>query len=758
MKLLVKLSLLIVAFCFFLISETAANQPQKAGIKHGDILMRSLRVWPKDENDSRDTLKTAKEFKVDKIVWIYENTPEFNQKVRKAGIGIGTTMSDNARESWFGKLSESQASEFINKYTIRNLKGEQVIPKHFTHFSNGYTAHFVPDMTIEKWANVYIDYLTGLYNTGIETIHRDDPASTAWSPRCGGTFTDSAVEYFRNYLEDNYDIKQLKQWGVDDIKTFNVREHFLAMNAPTDNSLWQWRESPLMRIYLDALQKANVDFFIKVRSEVEKATGMSIPWSRNGVGAFDEIDKAFDFRIGEYQRHHSQPQTMLKMSRYAADAGKMQATISMVDGKWNEHPEEFVSETRKHIATAYAVGMIPLVPWCMYMHQAPRYYGEVEDFGDLYHFVAANKELFNGHKLTCANGIDTLANLYSWKPNKELIYPENSTRNIFNISKENVFAFLRENKDTGSKVIHLIDWNNKNESFTFSFSPEAIVDTNAATLTILQYGSKNITIDNYTGGDINMAAISPWALVTVEPAKSTKTASPVILSPSRRITAQGTELIIDVEDNCNVFYKINDGDFKKYSTNNKPVINQNGTIQAYAVKKSDASKSDIVTVNFETFIDRSVCESVIASARPAARLEKSFKKIRGEMKVNESFLANDIYVGGEKIKRAVATQGSALITCKTDPSWKYFTVKAAVDDAEDRRPAVRFQVMFDDKMAYETPILNPSKLIIADQDRKVFDIALEIPKGTSNIRLVSFPCGFFHDQNNVIWIEPIAYK
>ena len=66
-------------------------------ISYGDILMRSLRVWPADDEDERNTLEAAKAFKVDKIVWIYENSPEYNQKVRNEGIEIGSTMNHNAR-------------------------------------------------------------------------------------------------------------------------------------------------------------------------------------------------------------------------------------------------------------------------------------------------------------------------------------------------------------------------------------------------------------------------------------------------------------------------------------------------------------------------------------------------------------------------------------------------------------------------------------------------------------------------------------
>ena len=83
--------------------------------------MRSLVAWPKDDNDSRDTLASAQVFGVDKIVWIYENTTEFNAKVHETGIEIGTSMADNAREAWLPKLSRTEAEVFVEKFTMRNI-------------------------------------------------------------------------------------------------------------------------------------------------------------------------------------------------------------------------------------------------------------------------------------------------------------------------------------------------------------------------------------------------------------------------------------------------------------------------------------------------------------------------------------------------------------------------------------------------------------------------------------------------------------
>lgn len=174
-------------------------------LKRGDVLMRSLRPWPRNEEDSRDTLATAEAFGVDRIIWIYENGDDFNGKAHELGFDIGTTMSANARESWIDTLSANEKRAHVDRFTIRNLEGAQVLPEHFKKFGgNPLVTHFVPDQINPEWQEYYINYLVGLYRNGVDSIHRDDPGSLSWAPRSGGSFTDAAVEYFRKYLQKHF--------------------------------------------------------------------------------------------------------------------------------------------------------------------------------------------------------------------------------------------------------------------------------------------------------------------------------------------------------------------------------------------------------------------------------------------------------------------------------------------------------------------------------------------------------------------------
>ena len=118
-------------------------------------------------------------------------------------------------------------------------------PEHMQKMgSSAWITHFQADQTDPEWIRFYVDYVAKLYDTGIDTIHRDDAEVCTWALRSGGSFTDSVVAYFQRYLQANFTAKQLATLGVKDAATFDVRKHFRSLGAPADTTLWAWRQLP----------------------------------------------------------------------------------------------------------------------------------------------------------------------------------------------------------------------------------------------------------------------------------------------------------------------------------------------------------------------------------------------------------------------------------------------------------------------------------------------------------------------------------
>jgi hypothetical protein len=57
-----------------------------------------------------------------------------------------------------------------------------------------------------------------------------------------------------------------------------------------------------------------------------------------------------------------------------------------------------VDETRLAIAVAYASGRHVLLPWDIYIHDGPRWYGSIDDYRDLVDFIADHPMLFDGYR------------------------------------------------------------------------------------------------------------------------------------------------------------------------------------------------------------------------------------------------------------------------------------------------------------------------------------------------------------------------
>ena len=742
-------------------SEKTSGDVAVREIALGDVLMRSLRPWPKNDADTKNTINTAQAFHVDHIVWIYENDADYNKQVRNAGMEIGTTMAANAREAWSGILSKEEIDSLVARFTIRNLNQEQILYDHFKKFGpSAWTQHFIPDQTNPDWREYYINYLVGLYSTGISTIHRDDPGSNWWAARAGGNFTDRAIEFFRDYLAANFSKEELQELGVDEVSTFDVRKHFLSLGA-SDGNFYTWRGSPLRPIFEKAMLEADRQFFVAVKAAVEEKTGRRIPWSLNTAGAVLPFEEAFDFRISEFQAHHNQPRTILAFRDYALDAGILQAWVTMVQRDYAEDPA-WVGNTRRNIATMYATGMLPLVPWDMYMHDAPRYYGSPREFGDLFAFVAANRGLLDDHDRIAESGIDLQSSIYQWLPNKELrqVFAEGAS--AVWINKANIFAFIRAKKDRSSVVVHLVDWNPSSSSFEIAFSPAGLIGTQQAELTLLRPGHDPVHFHHYAGESIEIPSLGPWGILVVKPdtGAASHPVAPQLVAPTRSVVSAGSEVVFaPSSDQERIQFRIlpeRTGadntlpEFKDYDPADPPRILRDGTLEAFTVG-NNGKQSKPLRVLLRTFQDHRVSSKIQPAPGEGIDLCEKFRPSSGEIKVGASFLSNELRLGGQLVPRGISTSGNSRITAEVDPSWKFFTGRVGIDDAEDRRPCARFQIFFDNKLAFETPILNPSKLSIQKASRVVFPFALAIPEGTKSIALRTVGSGFFPDHNLTVW-------
>jgi len=122
-------------------------------------------------------------------------------------------------------------------------------------------------------------------------------------------------------------------------------------------------------------------------------------------------------------------------------------------------PENFVSFARSCIGTTYAMGGLMTVPWDVWQNNngGPRYFGSTADYADIYGFVRAIPELFDGYEAVFCRGEEIPTSTYGFEQSPVVLQGDH----------DGVVVVVRckPKSDMAPVVIHLIDWD-RCEPFT----------------------------------------------------------------------------------------------------------------------------------------------------------------------------------------------------------------------------------------------------------------------------------------------------
>lgn len=734
--------------------QPEAGKPQAEGFpKYGDVMMRGLKVLRSPDGTGPDTLAAAKAFGVNRIEWIFDVDDAFINEAKKEGISISPGLSPNLYREVVKDIPDGVA-----KFMCRDLGGNLVVYPHFRLFKNFETDFYVPDVADEEFTRLYIDYVCGMVEKGVLSAHRDDWAPNFGVIRMGGSFGPASIAYFREYLRKKYNADELKRLGVDDINTFDVRQHFLALGAPVGPGFDTWRDSPLVEDYVRAMRQAVLDHWTKVRKEVAARTGKNLVLAGH-VLEWDDLGTAFDYGIAELPSHFEQPPTIYHFARETYRAGKRQAYLPGVDAKWQEKPD-FVQRTRRVIALCYAYGTLAVVPWDQFMSpRGARYFGKPEEYADLFWLVRKNRQFFDNHEEAFVTGWDSSSGLYQWAPT-QLLGPEPaSPLPPVRLNSRTMLASVRKVPGVdGKATIHLVDWAMGPRPSEVTIDPLTCVGSEWATITLLQPGKDPVPLGMYSGGTIGLPALNPWAILRVEAAGSPPDAappSPRISGAPRGLIGRGQSIELIGAPGTGIVYQLGEaGEAWKPYTGPVP-INKACTLSAKSVRKADGKESAPVRVSIQVFDDfRSTTD---LAGMKSTSLLPLFNQEQGLAPVEQIHADSKDTVKGLPVNEGLRVKGNSRLTCPVDPAWKVFRAEFGIDDKARIRPSMKFQVFFDGKLAFESPIINPIKNEIQDAYRIRGSVQLNIPEGTKSITLATKNNAFSEDQSIGIWIDPSAY-
>lgn len=322
----------------------------------------------------------AKDFSATHLVWLYPKTREYLAGIAAEGLYVGTTLNAN--------------QAVPDQGLARDLEGKPLIAP----WMQSWGARWISIASPASSTALY-DAASRHIAWGAMAIQFDDPALATASFNWGGDFSVAAVQGFGRWLagpgavlysglpaetrSGQFDYRNwLAAQGIDTTAAYLARRNKLALNPA-----WE-------RYHLEEVR----DFFGKLRSQLHSAKPavaltLNLTNPRPDARTFNLIDLA-DGIVSETSA--SDP----------ANSALGAATVQGVGASYQPSLQPHDTDaTRRQIATFYALGALPLVPWDVYMPDVigpdkqrqpqPRYFGQPADYADLYQLVRSQPGLFD---------------------------------------------------------------------------------------------------------------------------------------------------------------------------------------------------------------------------------------------------------------------------------------------------------------------------------------------------------------------------
>ncbi len=244
-----------------------------------------------------------------------------------------------------------------------------------------------------------------------EFQHDDATANYGMLSFAAGCFCADCITSFRNYLKNNLTSAQITELGIANINTFDYKQFVLAKGITTDSMYKAQRSTTLSATntwFIKFQKYATLQYYEKVRSALTEYAGKNIAisanmtaMSANGIAIEDQvIGEAIDYGISE----HNEPRFTLTNIVSGSSVRTSIGTRMILSPVPEKKCKELV---RPAIAQTYAMGQYMLVPWDIWLPgtDVPRYFGTVEEYGDLYQFIRENSFLFDGYEMAAKVGV-----------------------------------------------------------------------------------------------------------------------------------------------------------------------------------------------------------------------------------------------------------------------------------------------------------------------------------------------------------------
>lgn len=377
--------------------QVAEVAPHPQGAPHqSDVCFSSRMPHPSNSADTLDTFMAAQQFHATYLNWVYTTDSDFIHKADSLGLKVQVTLSPTLPDL-LSEPPQRDVGRMINE------KGEKVTAPWMKGW--GYWWGCVNNPAFKK---LWLTYIQKSLDAGADGFQVDDPAFSQ--------------VFLRNKWEDVCYCPHCRV-KVDSLGTTSA----------------EIQESSVLEFHQWAKQQA------------EQYAGRKVPFSCNNFrGEWELFPFAeFDYGVAELPERRANPEYLYAALRETRRLGKAQVFSFAND-------RSFLVE--KVIATVYACGGNPLVPWDVWMGSGKdRHYGKPEDFAALFGFARAIAPWLEGYEDA----------FYTNTQDEFRFMNVRKLPVFFGEYRRQIHAFVRAKP--GAKVapivIHLVDWEVLTEPF-----------------------------------------------------------------------------------------------------------------------------------------------------------------------------------------------------------------------------------------------------------------------------------------------------
>ena len=351
-----------------------------------------------------DTWEAAAAFSATRLEWIYTWNATTIADVHRRGLSITSTINANIPDPGTGMLGDPANTFAIGR--CENVDGQPLTAPWMRGWSPSTPA------TGPAWGcvnnpiyreQVAFEFVERVLEAKPDALQHDDPelnaGMVAWNggdPHTSGCYCEYCMAGFNKALRLTLNATTQHRLSLPTLNYRTFLKNDGANHSAADAEL-------LRRLFVEFQTNSTVKYLADLKAHIAETASRlrlpsPLPFSGNNNGVWQDMYMVFDLAIGELSQLSSNPKDLRQIVVARVPPGK-QTVLTMP--KWSNatfaYSLQGIANTRWSIAYTYASGSNMLVPWDNYLptSTSERFYGNKQQFGDLFAFIQENQELFD---------------------------------------------------------------------------------------------------------------------------------------------------------------------------------------------------------------------------------------------------------------------------------------------------------------------------------------------------------------------------